>query len=149
MISLLMPSRIEIVEPFTRVRSFDGDGKSHGIELLLRAINALDNPGLMIVGKIRAELFEFVPGSADHRGRLLEHWEVDLTTPKQQQTHWNSLTQMYELRLGIDPKRIPVADRYVLVVTYVTPMGDRLTDEFTVTSTTRPSTTRSTTMRGR
>ncbi len=44
MLALLMPSRIEIIESFTRVRSFDDDVMPDGIELFLEAVNALDNP---------------------------------------------------------------------------------------------------------
>ena len=110
MLALLMPSRVEIVEPFTRVKSFDGDAMPDGIELLLRAVNSLDNPGLMIVGDVRVELFEYVPASADR----------------------NQLTQMYEFRLGIDPAVIPLSEKYVLMVTYNSPLGDRLTDEYAI-----------------
>lgn len=129
LLALLMPSRIEIVEPFTRVKSFDDDATPDGIELLLRAVNSLDNPGLMIAGGIRAELFEHVSGSADQKGRRLEHWDVELATAAHQRRYWNQLTQMYEFRLGVDPSVMPQADRYVLLVTYNSPLGEHLTDE--------------------
>ena len=131
-LALLMASRIEIVEPFTRVKSFDEDATPDGIELLLQAVNALDNPGLMIAGNVRAELFEYVPASADHKGRRLEHWNIELATEQQQRTHWYAMTQMYEFRLAIDPEHIPPAEKYVLAVTYGSPIGERLTDECTV-----------------
>lgn len=129
LLALLMPSRIEIVKPFTRVKSFDDDATPDGIELLLRAVNSLDNPGLMIAGQVRAELFEHVAGSADQKGRRLEHWDVELATAAQQRRHWNQLTQMYEFRLGVDPSVMPQADKYVLLVTYNSPLGEHLTDE--------------------
>jgi len=129
LLALLMPSRIEIVEPFTRVKSFDDDATPDGIELLLRAVNSLDNPGLMIAGQVRVELFEHVAGSADQKGRRLEHWDVELATAAQQRRYWNQLTQMYEFRLGVDPTVMPNADNYVLLVTYNSPLGEHLTDE--------------------
>lgn len=129
MLALLMPSRVEIVEPFTRVRSFDDDALPDGIELLLQAVNSLDNPGLMIAGRVRAELYEFLPASGDRKGRRLEHWSIELANADQQRRYWNTLTQMYEFRLGIDPTKIPAADKYVLLVTYSSPLGERLTDE--------------------
>lgn len=132
MLALLMPSRVEIVEPFTRVKSFDDNATPDGIELLIQAVNALDNPGLMIAGRVRVELYEYVPASADQRGRRLEHWDIELTTAQEQRTYWNTLTQMYEFRLGIDPTEIPPADKYVLAVTYTSPLGDHLTDEFLI-----------------
>lgn len=129
MLALLMPSRVEIVEPFTRVKSFDDNATPDGIELLIQAVNALDNPGLMIAGRVRVELYEYVPASADQKGRRLEHWDIELTTAHEQRTYWNALTQMYEFQLGIDPAKIPPADKYVLAVTYTSPLGDHLTDE--------------------
>ena len=127
---LLLPQRIEIVEPFTRVKSFDDDATPDGIELLLRAVNALDNPGLMIAGQVRIELYEYVPASAQSQGSLLENWQVDLTTRSQQLAFWNQLTQMYQFRLAIDPARIPQARKFVLLVTYRSPDGETLTDEY-------------------
>lgn len=132
MLALVLPARVEIVEPFTRVRSFDDDEIPDGIELLLRAANSMDNPGLMIVGKLRVELYVYVPASGEPRGKRLEHWEVDLSTAKQQETYWNALTQMYEFHLGINEKAIPPAERYLLVVTYSSPLGQRLVDECTL-----------------
>ncbi|MGB2984521.1 MAG: hypothetical protein WBE26_01450 [Phycisphaerae bacterium] len=129
MLALLMPSRIEIVEPFTRVKSFDDDTTPDGIELLLQAVNSLDNPGLMIAGRVRVELYEYVPASGDQKGRRLEHWNIELTDAHLQRTYWNALTQMYEFRLGIDPTKIPAADKYVLAVAYDSPLGEHLTDE--------------------
>ncbi len=97
-LSLLMPKRIEIVEPFTNVKSFDGDATPDGIELLLQAVNSLDNPGQMIVGDMRFELYEYVPASGDRRGRRLEYWDLALVTEVAQRNHWNRVTQMYEFR---------------------------------------------------
>jgi len=132
LLALLMPSRVEIVEPFTRVKSFDDDATPDGIELLLQAVNSLDNPGLMIAGQVRVELFEHVAGSADQKGRRLEHWDVELATAAQQRRYWNQLTQMYEFRLGVDPTVMPNADKYVLLVTYNSPLGEHLTDEYVI-----------------
>ena len=39
---------------------------------------------------------------------------------------------MYEFRLGIDPKKIPHAEEYVIVVTYSTPLGEYLTDDYVI-----------------
>ena len=85
--------------------------------------------GLMIVGRVRVELYEYMPASGDRKGRRLEQWNIELTTAKQQRAHWSSLTQMYEWQLGLDPASIPRADKYILAVTYDSPLGERLTDE--------------------
>lgn len=126
---LLMPKRIEIVEPFTRVTSFDEDASPDGIELLLQAVNSLDNPGVMIVGEIRFELFEFIPASGDRKGARLEYWDVALASEEDQRDHWNQVTQMYEFRLRVDPSVLPMENRYVLAVMYQSPLGDRLSTD--------------------
>jgi len=128
MLTLLVPRKIEIVAPFTGVKSFDDDPTPDGIELLLQAVNSLDDPG-MLVGHVRVELFEQVPATADPKGRRLEHWNIELTTMNQQRTFWNAATQMYEFRLQADPEVIPPRDRYVLQVTYASPLGEHLTAE--------------------
>ncbi len=130
MLALLLPSRIEIVKPFTRVRSFDRDSTPDGIELLLRAVNSLDNPGLMVVGHVRVELFEFVSASADPRGRRIDHWNIDLSSAERQKDFWNQLTQMYEFRLSVDPAALPRDKAFVLAVTYNSPLGEHLTDQY-------------------
>ncbi|MGD2111544.1 MAG: hypothetical protein PVI86_19380 [Phycisphaerae bacterium] len=129
MLSLLLPVEIEIVQPFTRVKSFDDDPTPDGIELWLQAVNALGNNGLNIVGTVRAELYEYVPASAEHKGRRLEHWQIELATADQQRGYWSGLTKMYEFRLAIDPAKIPTAVQYVLAVTYNAPTGEHLIDE--------------------
>ncbi|MDO8631849.1 MAG: hypothetical protein Q7R41_15285 [Phycisphaerales bacterium] len=129
MLALLMPSRIEIVKPFTRVKSFDRDNTPDGIELLLRAVNSLDNPGLMIVGHVRVELFEFVEASAEPKGQRLDFWDIDLSSAAKQKAFWSQLTQMYEFRLGVDSSVLPRERSFVLAVTYNSPLGEHLTDE--------------------
>jgi hypothetical protein len=129
MLALLMPSRIEIVKPFTRIKSFDRDNTPDGIELLLRAVNSLDNPGLMIVGHVRVELFKFVEASAEPKGQRLDYWDIDLSSAAKQKAFWNQLTQMYEFRLGVDPAVLPREKSFVLAVTYNSPLGEHLTAE--------------------
>lgn len=129
MMSLLLPTRIEIVEPFTSVRRFGEAEEPRGVELLLQAVNALDNPGLMIVGRVRVELFDYVKASAEPKGRRLDYWNIELATTEQQRLYWDSITQMYRFRLALDPAAIPPAEKYLLSVTYVPPLGEILTDE--------------------
>lgn len=128
-LDLLMPSSVNIVEPFTRATSFDGDERADGIELLLQASNALDSPGLMIAGSLRVELYEFLPASGERKGRQLDQWTIELSGKENQQRYWNQVTQMYEFHLGVDVTKVPVAEQYVLAVTFSSPMGQRLTDE--------------------
>ena len=128
MLALLMPSKIVIVAPFTRVKSFDDDTTPDGIELLLQSVNSLGDPG-MLVGHVHVDLFEHVPASGNAKGRRVDYWDIELSTKEEQRTHWNQATQMYEFRLQVNPNVVPAKDRFVLQVTYTTPMGDHLRDE--------------------
>lgn len=128
-LSLLLPSRIEIVEPFTRTRRPVEGESGDGIELLLRAVNSLGNPGLMIVGDVRIELYEFVPGTADHKGARIDGWDIPLETEADQRAHWNQLTQMYEFHLEVNAAALPPTSRFVLQATYNSPLGEHFTDE--------------------
>ena len=65
-LKLLMPSRIEIVEPFTQVMNLEGGGLPDCIEVSLQATNSLDNPGLMIAGRLGVELFEQLSGGVEY-----------------------------------------------------------------------------------
>jgi len=116
MLAMVLPSKLEIVGPFTRVGDFDGKPGPDGIELVLRAGNPLGDMGIMIVGDMRIELYEFVPASADNKGRRLEFWNVALRTPDEQNRYWNRLTQMYEFRLGLNLEKLVRAERYVIYV---------------------------------
>lgn len=131
MLTLLMPSKIEIVAPFTRVKSFDDDATPDGIELLLQAVNSLDGPG-MIVGHVHVDLLQYVPASGNARGQRIDYWDVDLSTIQEQRKYWNRVTQMYEFHLKVNPSVIPAEDRFVLHVTYTSPLGEHLTDECTI-----------------
>lgn len=140
--SLLVASRIEIIEPFTHVRAFDGAETPNGIELLLQAVNPLNNPW-NLVGQVRVELYEYAPASGDRKSHRVEQWNIELTSDVQQQRkHWNSLTQMYEFRLGFDPTRIDPGKRYIVVVTCDSPTGGRLTDECLIDARSSHSTVR-------
>lgn len=132
MLELLMPSRIEIVQPFTRVRGFEQEDVEEGIEVLLQAVNRLDNPGLMIAGDIRIELYSFVPASGNRKGRRIETWRIQIADKEDQRAYWNGITQMYQFKLGLDPEGFPVSDKYVLAVTYNSPLGEHLSDECVV-----------------
>jgi hypothetical protein len=129
-LQLLVPSGIEIIEPFTRIANFDDDPQPDGIEIMLQAVNPLDSPCLMIVGTVRVEMYEFVPASADRMGRRIELWTIGLTDREDQGRYWNRMTQMYEFKLGVDPTKVPLAEKYVLQVTYNSPLGGHCSDEF-------------------
>lgn len=134
MIELLMPQRIEIVEAFTAFESFDDDQMPDGIGLRLQAQDAYGDP-VKIAGSVHIELYTYQPASGENKGnRLCEPWSVELVKQKDQRRYWNMVTGMYEIPLEF-PEAI-LADlpakaggKFVLAVTYHTPLDGHMTDE--------------------
>ena len=79
-LAVLLPSAIKIVEPFTVMDNTAGKNPQDWIELWLQAQNVLKSPGLMIAGKLRVELNEYLPSRGNAKGPRLEHWNIDLAT---------------------------------------------------------------------
>lgn len=130
MVKLLLPDEIRIVEAFTGFRSFDQDERPDGIELLLQPMDTYGDP-VKIAGTVRVELYAFLPASGEPKGeRLCEPWEVPLLTEQDQKRYWNNVTGMYEIPLKFPTDLSPKGDKFVLRVTYNTPLSEHMTDEF-------------------
>ncbi len=129
-----MPQRIEIVEAFTALHSFDDDSVPDGIELLIQPIDSYGDP-VKVAGTLRAELYTYRQASGNREGdRLCEPWEINLLTEEQQKQYWNPVTGMYDIPLQLP--RAARADRgwlatgsVLVVVTYSTPLSTHMTDE--------------------
>jgi len=79
-------------------------------------------------GVLRFELYEYVPRSAQAKGRQLTLWpEVDLINPAQNNRYWRDFLRAYEFVLDAQAGR----DRtYILEVTCTCPDGRRLSAEY-------------------
>ncbi|MCP4251339.1 MAG: hypothetical protein GY778_30250 [bacterium] len=128
MLSLLMPDKI-IVEPFTGLKSFDDDPRPDGLELVLRPVDAFNDP-VKIAGAVRVELYQFRQASGQRKGAKIEQWDVALNSQQAQRLYWNHFTQMYEIPLELDLASAAGADKYVLEVTYNTPLGEHMVSEY-------------------
>lgn len=128
MLSLLMPTRI-IVEPFTGLKSFDDDDQPDGLEVVLRPVDAFKDP-VKIAGSIRVELYHFQPAAGERKGAKIEQWDIPLISMRDQDTYWNRYTQMYEIPLELDVATAEPADKYVIEVTYNTPLGEHMITEY-------------------
>ena len=71
-----------------------------------------------------------MPATGLRTGSRLAMWEVPLNTKDDQRRYWSSTTQMYEFHLELDTQLMSQRPRYVLAVTYNTPLGTHLTDEY-------------------
>jgi hypothetical protein len=128
MLTLLMPEKI-IVEPFTGLKSFDDDDEPDGIEVVLRPVDSFGDP-VKVAGVIRVELYEFRPASGIDKGSRIEMWNVNLDSQRDQAKLWNRFTQMYEIPLEIDLTNAPASEKFVLEVTYNTPLGEHMLTEY-------------------
>lgn len=128
-VDLLMPTAVSIVDPFTRFRSFDDDDRIDGIELLLKPVNSFGDP-VNIAGALIIELYEFRQASGDNKGAKLKQWDIALMSEADQRTYWNRTTSMYEFQLQFNPETVPLDRKYVLEVTYNTPLKEHMVDEY-------------------
>lgn len=129
MVELLMPQRIKIVEAFTKFRSFDEDELPDGIELMLQPVDSFGDP-VKIAGTIRVELYTYLAASGNREGtRVCDPWEVELLTEDDQEMFWHMVTGMYEIPLEFPAGVSSFSDKYLLKVTYGTPLSSYMTDE--------------------
>ena len=128
-LSLLMPATVNIVGPFTRFRSFDDDDRPDGIELLLQPVDTFGDP-VNIAGALIVELYEFRQAAADNKGAKLTQWDIALTSERDQRMYWNRTTGMYEFQLQFEPAAPPPTRKYVLQVTYNTPLKEHMMDQY-------------------
>jgi len=128
-LSLLMPAAVNIVAPFTRLRSFDDNDRPDGIELLLQPVNGFGDP-VNIAGGVIVELYEYRQASGDNKGAKLKQWDIALMSERDQRMYWNRTTSMYEFQLQLDPSTLPPNHKYVLQVTHNTPLQEHMVDEF-------------------
>ena len=128
MLSLLMPAKI-IVEPFSGLKSFDDDDVPDGLEVVLRPVDSFGDP-VKVAGVFRISLAHFRPASGLNQGDPIEQWDVAISTVGDQQAYWNRFTQMYEIPLELDLGTVAPDDRYVIEVTYNTPLGEHMITEY-------------------
>jgi hypothetical protein len=129
MLSLLMPAEI-IVEPFTGLKSFDDDDLPDGIEVVMRPVDAFGDP-VKIAGHLIIEVHQFRPASGERQGRKIEQWDIELASTRDQQKYWNRVTQMYEIPLALGPEAMALGagEKFVIGITYNTPLGEHMITE--------------------
>lgn len=128
-LSLLMPAEVNIVDPFTRFCSFDNNSRPDGIELLLQPVNSFGDP-VNIAGTVIVELYAFGQASGDNKGAKLEQWDIALMSERDQRMYWNRTTSMYEFQLQFNQAALSPNHKYVLQVTYNTPLKEHMLDEY-------------------
>jgi len=120
--------RVVVVGPFTRPASFDKDPVPDGLEVVLQPLDHEGEP-TKIAGHLLFELYDYRPASAERKGQLLQSWEMELASRKDQAAYWNRATRMYEFPLAVDLKRLSQQPKYVLVARYANPWDEYLEDQ--------------------
>jgi hypothetical protein len=137
LLELLLPQEVQIVEAFTEFKSFDDDRIPDGLEVLLQPTNAFGET-VNIVGGLRFELYSYQQASGIPAGKRYQQWDVVLASKDDHQRYWNKATQMYEFQLLFDVETIPREEKYVVQVTYNSPLKKHLTGQAVVDAPTPP-----------
>lgn len=84
-------------------------------------------------GVLRFELYEYVPRSAQLKGKQLALWpEIDLTSPAENNKYWRDFLRAYEFELDTQASRDKT---YVLEATCQSPDGKRFSCDYTLRGT--------------
>jgi hypothetical protein len=124
--AMLLPTKIKI-HSFTKIKPLFGSSLPNGIEVWLEPLDRF-NDVVKIVGELHFELYTYRQASANRKGEQIEFWQVRIGSPGEQQRYWDRVARMYQFPLGWDYAP-PPGKKYVLLVTYLSPSDERLTDE--------------------
>jgi hypothetical protein len=126
-VEVMMPRSIEIQRYLTRPVDFSGSGEADGIEVVLSAEDADQDP-VKCVGAFQFELYTQRKASGDPLGTRLAHWPVDLNSTQQMKKNWDRVSRFYRFPLEFDGK-LP-AGEYILTASLRTPTGESLFDQY-------------------
>lgn len=133
-LALLLPQQVRI-EPFTRAALSPTDGMPNELIVYVRAEDQFGDP-VKVAGTFNCELYSFKRASGDPKGERIELWRIEVLDREDQVRYWDHTAQMYEFRLQIRhlaaEEGAPAlgADKAVLLLTYNTPWGEHLEDEY-------------------
>jgi len=131
MLSLMLPHRIKI-QPFTRIKDFNGDEVPDGILVVIRPLDRFDDP-VKAVGLFYFELWTHQKASGQPKGERLEFWERTIATTEDVRLFWTR-PQMYEFQLawtaGIE--KLKPNQRYLLTAAYRSPWDETMQDEYVI-----------------
>jgi len=129
MLSLMLPATIKI-EPFTKIASFNEDEIPDGIVAVVRPLDRFGDP-VKAAGLFYFELWTYVDASAERKGERLAFWERTIASEQEVRLYWNR-AQMYEFQLAWTQglQNFRPGQKYILAVTYRTPWGKGIEDEY-------------------
>ncbi len=127
-VQLMLPRSIEIQRYLTRPVSFAGSGDTDGMEVILAALDSFGDP-VKCVGAFQIELNERRFASGDKVGARVALWSIPVDSEDALREYWDRLSRFFRFRLKLEGPALPTGE-YVLTVTFVSPNGDKLHDEY-------------------
>ncbi len=120
------PDKVDIM-PFT---GLVGLGSTEQLPQVNIYVSLLDSFGSQIKapGIFRFEVYEYVRLSSEPFGKRIAIWpDVDLTIAAENNKYWQDFLRAYRFNLPFEPGG---SQSYILLVTFLSPTGRRLSDEF-------------------
>lgn len=121
------PTKVDIM-PLT---GLVGLGSTEQLPQVDIYVSLLDSFGSQIKtpGIFRFEVYEYVRLSSEPFGKRIAIWpDIDLTNAAENNKYWQDFLRAYQFNLPFEPKGL---QSYILQVTFLSPTGRRLSDEFT------------------
>ena len=125
------PAKIGVL-PLTELSSPSGAGQGAKLDVFVTMLDAfgcqMKAPGVLLF-----ELYEYVPRSAQLKGKQLALWpQIDLTAPAENNRYWRDFLRAYEFELDAQVGRDKT---HILEVTCLCPDGRRLSSQYTLKGT--------------
>jgi len=121
-----IPVKIDIM-PLTEFVCIDDDEEASKIKVYVGLLDAFDCQ-IKTPGVFRFELYEYIPRSADPKGRRIILWpDIDLIDTVKNNKNWRDFLRAYEFNLDFE---LASSQSYILQVTCLCPNGKRLSAEF-------------------
>lgn len=127
---LVMPTRIKI-QPWTQPVSFAGQADADGLEVLLAAYDTFGEE-TKAVGTLHFELYTRRQASADHLGKQIAFWPIELDSRESLARYWERSVRFYRFPLHLAAPPLAPGE-YILCATLSTPTEQRLFDEYEFT----------------
>jgi len=124
------PVEIDITPLSEYIFPRDIEAKAH-VNIFVTVLDAFGSQ-IKAPGVFRFELYEYVPRSAEQKGKRIVIWDdIDLTDAVENNKYWSDYLRAYKFYLDLDQ---PTNRTYILQVTCICPGGRRLSDNFVIKS---------------
>ena len=125
------PVKIGVL-PLTELSSPSGAAQGAKLDVFVTMLDAFGCQ-MKAPGALLFELYEYVPRSAQLKGKQLALWpQIDLTGPAENNRYWRDFLRAYEFELDAQASRDKT---YILEVTCLCPDGKRLSCQYTLKGT--------------